>query len=203
MPEWWEAVWVMLEVAVYGLVLLWLAALIPAAVITCLKNRWGLFALGWLTGGLLWFVGAAPLAPADSPWAQRFYDEEKRARAEQPYGQESPLSRVGVATALVLAVILVLGFFGSRPSPVLGLSGSALESSVGNGGRLFGTLSPCDRMDGGTWTCPRWESQFSSQVSYRVKVDGMGCWTAKLIGGGVEGGGPRYLSGCVHLLDYF
>jgi hypothetical protein len=44
----------------------WLVAVIPAAVITALKEQWLLFATGFLTLGMVWFVGAASLAEPGS-----------------------------------------------------------------------------------------------------------------------------------------
>lgn len=190
----------MLEVVAYGVALLWLVALVPAAVITCLKQQWLLFGVGWLTGGLLWFVGAASLAPASSPWAQRFYGGEKLGRAEEPLRHGRQWRRVGLATATVTALVLALGVFGARPSPLLGVGGKALESSVGNGG-VFLDAAPCDRINADTWTCARWDNQFSSTVAYRVKVDDFGCWKAAKVGPAGEGSARR-LSGCVSLLDY-
>lgn len=69
------------------------------------------------------------------------------------------------------AAVAALGLFAARPTPILGTSGESLGSSVGSG-----------------------------TVSYRVAVNGVGCWTAVRTGGAGEGSRKR-LSGCVNLLD--
>lgn len=189
----------LLEVAIYGVALVWLSALVPAAIVTCLKQHWLLFTFGWLTCGVLWFVGALSIAPVGSFWARRFYDEEKLARAEDPLRHPRPLHRIALAVAGVIALIVLAGLFGARPAPVLGLGGRALERSVGNSAIL--TASPCTHVKGNTWKCSKWDDGGSSTVAYRVDVDGLGCWTATRAGPAGEGSARR-LSGCVTLADY-
>jgi hypothetical protein len=88
-----------------------------------------------------------------------------------------------------------------RPAPLLGIDGRSLESSVGNGGSLFGfQLEPCKK-DGEAWRCWRWDDQFSGTVIYRVDVDGVGCWHATRAGPAGEGSDKR-LSGCLWVFDY-
>jgi hypothetical protein len=81
---------------------IWFVALsaVPA-VVTALKARWGLLAVGSLSllplvgiapGGVFvavvnWYVGMCRLAKPDSPWAQRFYDSHKRALAGARFAQ--------------------------------------------------------------------------------------------------------------------
>jgi hypothetical protein len=93
-----------------------------------------------------------------------------------------------------------LGFFMMRPAPVLGIDGAALQSSVGNGGSLFDS-GPCRKVDDGAWRCERWDRQFSGQISYRVEVDGEGCWDANRVGPPGEGS-DKHLSGCLWIFDY-
>jgi hypothetical protein len=160
-------------------VLFWALGVIPAAVITALKGRWLLFWCGWLTLGILWFIGA--LAP----------DEGGPPR--DPRWLLAPL--------LVVVTMLVLGFFGARPAPVLGLDGGVLQASVGNTDLLGIGDDTCNPVPGGRWTCVRYDDGFSGTVAYRVDADWKGCWHAIRVGSPGEGS-PRRLSGCVTLVDY-
>jgi hypothetical protein len=65
------------------LVLLFIAPL----TITALKRQWLLFAAGWLTIGLVWWIAALRLARPNSWWARRFYGAEKLRRAQERYGE--------------------------------------------------------------------------------------------------------------------
>jgi hypothetical protein len=81
---------------------IWFVALsaVPA-VVTALKARWGLLAVGSLSllplvgiapGGVFvavvnWYVGMSRLAKPDSPWAQRFYDAHKQALSRARFAQ--------------------------------------------------------------------------------------------------------------------
>ncbi|HEX5714087.1 MAG TPA: hypothetical protein VFX85_12305 [Solirubrobacterales bacterium] len=47
-----------LEVIAHGVFWLWLLALLPVAVISVLKDRLLMFAGGWLTLGITWFIAA-------------------------------------------------------------------------------------------------------------------------------------------------
>jgi hypothetical protein len=51
-----------------------------------LKRQWLLFAAGWLTIGLVWWIASLRLARPDSWWARRFYGQDKLARAQSRYG---------------------------------------------------------------------------------------------------------------------
>lgn len=112
-----------LQAFLFGVVGLWLLALIPSAVITALKGRWLLFAVGWLTLGLPWIIGAVALAPPDSWWAGRLYDEEKLARATDPVRHPRPRLTLVAWVGCTIALIAVLGLFAARPTPILGVSG--------------------------------------------------------------------------------
>jgi hypothetical protein len=158
---------------------LWLITVIPVAVITCVRGRWLYFFCGWLTLGIVWYVGALGREP------------------DQPAYEPRQVEIVLAATAVVF---LALGLFGARPSTILGVDGGSLQSSVGND-FPFEDSGDCERK-GDDWTCSRWESQFSSRVPYRVEVDDFGCWEAVRVGDGGEGGSPRAISGCVTLYDF-
>jgi hypothetical protein len=50
-----------ISVVASGAVLVYLPALIPAAVICCRKRQWLMFGAGFLTFGLVWLVGCVHL----------------------------------------------------------------------------------------------------------------------------------------------
>ncbi len=102
---------------------------------------------------------------------------------------------MAVAGLLVLAF---LTFFAFRPTPILGINGGALHSSVG------GSIADggCTHIRPGVWKCPRTDSEGSSDVTYRVEVDGLGCWNATRGGGYDPELGPKQLSGCVTIANY-
>lgn len=160
--------------------LVWLLCVVPAAVITAIRGRWLYFWCGWLTFGILWFIGALAPDPDDPP-------QKRRAAA--------------IALVAMTVAAVVLGLFGARPSPVLGLDGQALQSSVGNTTLLGLGDDSCDREGDGSWTCSRFDVGFSSTVGYRVRANGMGCWRAERSTPGGEGS-PKRLSGCVTLFDF-
>lgn len=93
----------------------------------------------------------------------------------------------------------LLTAFAMRPSAVLGVDGAALQNSVGG---FFGPSTPCRTLDDGAWSCGHPDRQMSGDVSYRVKVNGLGCWQATRDGYAGEGGSPKHLSGCVTILDF-
>lgn len=163
-----------LEVALYGTALLWLLLLFPAMVATAYKGRWLYFWVGWLTLGATWIIGAAE-------------DPVRRLRSS---------GRLLALVAAVLAAIVVLGLFAARPAPLLGLSGGALQASVG--GRGF---EPCRRLEDRVWVCRRSDRSLSGAVGYRVSVDRVGCWTARMANGTTTRGESE-LRGCVTLIDY-
>jgi hypothetical protein len=163
-------------------VLFWAVGVIPAAVVTAVRGHWLLFWGGWLTVGILWFVGALTPYPDGRPDGA-------------PYDPRWLLAPIAV-----VATMMVLGVFGARPAPLLGLGGKALQRSVGNG-NLLGGKDACERATAGAWRCQRWDDGFSGTVSYRVKADWKGCWHATRVGPAGEGS-PKQLSGCVSLVDY-
>ncbi len=164
----------MASVVIYGAVLLYLATLIPAAVICCRKGQWLMFAAGWLTFGLVWYVGAAS-------------GESRRT-----------LLRVGAAAVVA---VLVLGVAWARPATLLGVDGGSLQASVL--GHSLGETGKCRHLSDGAWQweCLREDFESSSDVPYRVHVNRLGCWHG-VESWGPERAGPGRISGCVHLEDY-
>jgi hypothetical protein len=158
--------------------LFWALGVVPAAVITVLRRQWLYFWCGWLTLGIVWFIGALAPDPDGPPRDPRWM----------------------LAPAGIVATMLALGVFGARPAPVLGLNGGALQDSVGNS--LLGAgEDACDPAPGGAWKCWRWDNGYSGVVNYTVKADWKGCWDAILDGRPTEDS-PRRLSGCVSLFNY-
>jgi hypothetical protein len=187
-----------IEVLFNGVFWPWLLGLVPAAVVTLLKGRLALFCVGWLTLGLTWFVGALSLADPGSAWARRFYGEERLARAADPERHPLPGRTAALWVAGIVSLFLVVGLLASRPTPVTGVDGTALQYSVG-GSFLDSSAQPCQRRARG-WTCGVYDSDVSGDVPYRVKMHRLGCWTATRIG---SFGDPseRRLTGCVTIWD--
>ena len=75
--------------------------LLVAGVVTALKGKWGVFALGLLVGPA-WLLGAFRLAKPDSWWARRFYPPETRERARLELPRRVLLARLGAIPALAL-----------------------------------------------------------------------------------------------------
>lgn len=65
---------------------LWVVLIVAPATITALKGQWALFAAGWLTLGMVWWIAAPRLARPESWWARRFYGPDKLSHAEARYG---------------------------------------------------------------------------------------------------------------------
>jgi hypothetical protein len=157
---------------------------VPAAIVCAIRGRWLYFWCGWVTLGIVWFIGALAREP-ENP------SRDRRA--------------VAAVAAGFIAAVLVLGLFGARPSPLLGLDGSVLQSSVGNG-YFYGTADSCaplrrGRVPDGGWLCGRYDAGFSGTVNYEVHSNGLGCWHAVRVGPPGEGS-PERLSGCVNLYDF-
>lgn len=187
------------EIVFNGALWLYPLALIPAAVVTILKHRLTLFFTGFLTFGLTWLIGAAMLADPESDWARWFYGEAKLARANDPVRHPRPLRTTVLMTAGICALLLAVGLLASRPAPVVGVHGEALQYSVGNG-NLGSSVPPCSPTPDGTWSCQRYDDGFSSTVTYRVKANRLGCWRAVRISSSGEGSEKR-LSGCITVWD--
>jgi hypothetical protein len=73
-------------VAVVYTVALFAVLIVAPLLVTALKRQWLLFAAGWLTIGLVWWIASLRLARPDSWWARRFYGPDKLARAQRRYG---------------------------------------------------------------------------------------------------------------------
>jgi len=69
---------------VYTIALFALLFVIPVTV-TALKGQWLLFAAGWLTIGVVWWIAALRLARPSSWWARHAYGPNKLARARSRY----------------------------------------------------------------------------------------------------------------------
>jgi hypothetical protein len=64
--------------------------IIAPMTVTALKGQWALFAAGWLTVGLVWWIAALRLARPRSWWSRHLYGPDKLARAEARYGDTAP-----------------------------------------------------------------------------------------------------------------
>ena len=84
------------------LVVLWALCLAPA-IATALKGHLALFVAGFLTIGAVWLIAAFRLARPSSPWARRWYDDEKMRRSRERYPTVDP-SRQD-RSVLVLAIV--------------------------------------------------------------------------------------------------
>ena len=65
---------------------LWVVLIIAPATITALKGQWALFAAGWITLGMVWWIAALRLGRPKSWWARHLYGPGKLARAKSRYG---------------------------------------------------------------------------------------------------------------------
>jgi hypothetical protein len=85
---------------------IWAAVLAPG-VITLAKGRVALFFVGLLIG-IVWLVACFRLATPNSPWARRFYDEEKLLRSKMRYPSVDPAepSRVVLVTSVVFGLLV-------------------------------------------------------------------------------------------------
>jgi hypothetical protein len=194
----WLAMLFAIEILLAGTAAVWLLGLLPALTVTVLKGNSRLLGWGFLTFGLTWFGGALALAPADSPWAQRRYDSETLARSGAPLSAQRSPRVLGLWTLAGLVSVVLAGAFIARPAPVLGIDGSALESSMP---RTPLSAPPCEQVAGGyrCWVEPAERS--GGATPYRVELRGRGCWTARPLGP-IAPEGRGTISGCVTLLDY-
>lgn len=186
------------EVPLFGVLLLWLLSVLPAAVITLAKGRYLMFACGWVTFGVAWIIAAVALAEPRSTWARRFYGPERLARAADPVRHTRPRRVVLGWVGGTVAAIGFLGLFAARPAPVVGINGGALQRSVGESP----FFPPCRRDGDSSWICHRNTvgDPHSGGVPHRVFVDTLGCWRATRIGHkGAVGRSPA--TGCVRLSD--
>ncbi len=188
-----------LEALILGVASAWVLLLVPAGIVTLLKNRVSLFLVGLVTLGLTWIVAAVSLAPPDSWWARTFYGKKRLARAVDPIRHPRSRRTVVLSVASTLGLVFALGLVAARPSPILGVDGLSLGHSVGTGD--LATTQSCLRADGDIWTCERYDDQLSGVVEYIVRVDGSGCWTAlRADPAGEES--PGRVSGCITIVDH-
>jgi len=61
------------------------AATLLTLVVPALKEKFGLFLLGFATFGYAWIVGAIRLAKPNSFWGRRFYAAEKMMRSRRRF----------------------------------------------------------------------------------------------------------------------
>ena len=97
------------QVAVLYAIGLFAVLFLPGAV-TLLKGRSGMFAVGWLVGGLVWMIVSFRLALPESYWARWFYRQDKVSRARRRYpngGFGGPAHLIGAA--LMLAAPIAIG----------------------------------------------------------------------------------------------
>jgi hypothetical protein len=59
---------------------------------------------------------------------------------------------------------------------------------------------PCPHEADGSWTCDVYDGAVSGTVPYRVRVGGLGCWTA-IRAERIGVGSPKRLSGCLTAWD--
>ena len=99
----------------------------------------------------------------------------------------------GFALALLLLTISLIVLF--APTPYLGTTHGALESSIG--GASAGDCRPA----GSGWICAT--SADGKTARYDVKVDWAGCWTGELLGSAAAhpDSQPK-ISGCVSIMDH-
>ena len=82
---------------------------VPGAV-TLLKGRTGMFAAGWLAGGLVWMIVSFRLALPDSHWARWFYGQDKVSRARRRYPKAGTTGTPHLlGAALMLAAPVAIG----------------------------------------------------------------------------------------------
>jgi signal peptidase I len=82
----------------------YLVLLAVLAGVTAFKGKWGVFVLGFAVWPA-WLLGALRLAKPDSRWAQRFYSEERRARARAVLPRRVLAARIAAVPALALVVL--------------------------------------------------------------------------------------------------
>jgi signal peptidase I len=104
--------------------ILWLLLLVVLGSITAAKGKWWTFVLGFVLFPA-WIVGAIRLANPKSLWERRFYDENKRMRAEERAASPG-IGRFITAAAAVMGVLLVIGGFVTLKTYRIG--SSAMES---------------------------------------------------------------------------
>ena len=103
-----------------------------------------------------------------------------------------------------VAIVVALVLFALRPTPILGVDGKALESSIRDSGD---PQPPCRHSSGDELICTvdggAINKTLSLKVVYRVDVDRLGCWAARRVGSPrLFGNPPLHMSGCITLGDH-
>jgi signal peptidase I len=124
-----------------ALLALSLALSLALGAVTALKGKWGMLVFG-LIFWPAWVFGAIRLARPNSYWARRFYDEEKRARAERVASSRRKVAIAGAAAVLLLlAAVLALFKFYRIPSsamePTLSCSPPGLGCAAAEDDRIL------------------------------------------------------------------
>jgi hypothetical protein len=191
--------WFVAEVLIYGALWCYLLGLVPALVVTALKDNWLLLLVGVVTLGLVWFIGAAGEANAGSWWARRFYPSE--SDSDSRHIRDFHLRRRRKALTIAVAALVLVGAFAARPTVLLGTDPGSLQHSVGGG--LMPFEKQCQPRPSGDWTCYIFDSGLSGDMPYLTEVDWAGCWTARSLHSGRLA--PRVMtrSGCVTMFDHF
>jgi hypothetical protein len=97
------------QIAVLYAIGLFAVLFLPGAV-TLLKGRSGMFAVGWLVGGLVWMIVSFRLALPDSHWARWFYGQDKVSRARRRYPNAGSTGTPHLlGAALMLAAPIAIG----------------------------------------------------------------------------------------------
>jgi hypothetical protein len=117
------------------------------------------------------------------------------------------VSRI-ISILITVAILIFIGVTIYRPAKIFGVNDKQLESSVarsiGDAERVKRTETTCREGSGGAWACSVFDRNSSQLDTYRLHVDGDGCWDGKLTtGGGGAGALPATLSACLSLNDYF
>lgn len=91
-----------------------LAVFFVPGVVTALKGRLALFAVGFFVG-LVWLWGAFRLGKPNSPWARRFYSPEKLDKSRERFPEVDPAdpdrSKLALTVGFgLLAATFVAGF---------------------------------------------------------------------------------------------
>jgi hypothetical protein len=115
----------MFAVFAAGLIIVYLLGLFPVFLICLRKRLWVVFFAGFVTLGLIWWVGATT-------------GESRR--------------RIGAVAAALACAVLAIGVVAARPGQFFGVGGKALGNSVG--GLVF-KVGSCRHLGGREWSCAR------------------------------------------------
>jgi signal peptidase I len=122
------------------LLIVYVALLLAAAVITVLKGKWGMLVVG-VVFGFAWVLASLRLAKPGSLWARWFYDRDKQKLAREVAPFRRRLATIGGLIA-VLVVVAVLGFLKAYRIP-----SAAMEPTLRCGTDTIGcTAKESDRI---------------------------------------------------------